>query len=277
MGYTLDMAVQDTGIDYLRLNAEDEGGQAWIWNTWNNHLENTEGTSATLTPRRHRRGQSLTWESMGVMWQRMGQCSLWASGEAASMLARVSDISMLSASRVDIQVSGPVSEAPRELARQMYQYWTGQKKGKVARMGCTLVQSKTGDTVYLGGRTAPRFLRIYDKGGKEGTHPQGHYWRIEIEYKRQLAQDMFTGWLNAHSKEAFVRAHVMAHLASVNVQTGLLANSAPVKIPLRARETSAASMIGWLEKSVRPVVVKLNRMGYTDDMYRALGLPSRRD
>lgn len=275
--FKIELDVDDVGIDYLRLKGDSEEGKAWIWEAWNDHLEATEGASVNLTPKRTSRGRSLTWSNMGVMWQKTGPSWLWASGAEASMLANRKDISLLSSSRVDIQVSGSVSGGGLLNPARLYHWWTDQTEGKVARMGCTLVQSKTGQTCYLGGRSAPRFLRVYDKGAQMETHPHGRYLRVELELKRDLASDWFDEWVESNHRDALVSSTLVQYLASVNVQGRFGLPPTNVRTRLKKRIQTPQSMIEWLESSVRPVVMRLNRQGYNSDVMRALGLQSNRE
>lgn len=270
--FTIELDVDDLGIDYLRLKGESKEGKEWAWGAWNDHLEATEGDSANLIPKRTSRGRSLTWSNMGVMWQTTGPLWLWASGAEASMLASRKDISLLSSSRTDIQVSGSVSGDGLLNPDRLYQWWTDQTEGKVARMGCTLVQSKTGQTCYLGGRSAPRFLRVYDKGAQMGTHPHGRYLRVELEMKRDLASDWFDEWVESNHRDALVSSTLVQYLAGVNVLGRFGLPSTAVNTRLKTRKQTPQSMIQWLESSVRPVVVRLNRQGYNSDVMKALGL-----
>lgn len=52
----------------------------------------------------------------------------------------------------------------------------------------SIVESATGKTFYAGSRTSQKFLRIYDKGGEQGT---GLPWtRIELECKGDFAANI---------------------------------------------------------------------------------------
>jgi len=59
-------------------------------------------------------------------------------------------------------------------------YNQGNKQRKV-----TFIESRNGDTLYLGSRTSAKFYRVYNKGAEQRVD---HDWiRIEAEYKQEAA------------------------------------------------------------------------------------------
>lgn len=89
------------------------------------------------------------------------------------------------------------------------------------------VHSETGDTLYIGGRSSEKFMRIYDKGGERGD-AQGQYFRIELECKGAAARwvaphlvalddidvlGVITGYFDAPVHAGWVSAIGSAHAA----------------------------------------------------------------
>jgi len=89
------------------------------------------------------------------------------------------------------------------------------------------VTSNGGGTLYVGGRSSEKFLRIYDKGGEQGEQ-LNQYFRIELECKAEaarwvanmLAQDdsnevlgVITGYFDAPLHVGWVLAMATAKMA----------------------------------------------------------------
>lgn len=82
------------------------------------------------------------------------------------------------------------------------------------------VSSSSGDTLYVGSRTAEKFLRIYDKGAQQGGE-RGVWFRVELELKGRaanfvadivgtgeqgLAQNIIGGYFSCPSHEGLTLA-----------------------------------------------------------------------
>lgn len=56
----------------------------------------------------------------------------------------------------------------------------------------SLIESKTGDTMYVGSRTSEKYLRFYDKGREQNTATD--WKRVELETKGDVARVAFATW-----------------------------------------------------------------------------------
>lgn len=137
-------------------------------------------------------------------------------------------------------------------------YWNilkpGNKRPANSPTATVILNSKGGETFYLGQRSAAHYLRVYNKYiESDGEYPEGT-WRFELEMKRHASEQ----------EQLRVRDVPLGRRKPTDVvATELLrqglpipwANNAPIdraKTPSRRKEVERA--INWLQDQVAPTV-----------------------
>lgn len=198
------------------------------------------------------------------------------SGWASEVLLRECPAD-LRASRIDVQVSATVGD-PDEiiamiaaLASMMYDEPTSQW----ARVKRRHVQSfGSGDTLYVGARTSPRFIRIYNKSKEDPENYPEPTVRFEVEYKDELARRAFFDLLRTHRPDRVAYMLVRDEMNKLGVTLPSLNNAPLVNTPKKdPTDTSDEEKLAWLARQVRPSVIGLLHKGVSrDTLERILGL-----
>lgn len=125
--------------------------------------------------------------------------------------------------RLDLTVD--VHDANFDLRELSFQHDAGLTLTKARSH--RFVVSESGATLYIGGRSSGKYIRVYDKGGEQGDE-QGVYIRIELECKSEAARfvaplllelddntvlGVITGYFDAPSHPGWVTAMGSAHAA----------------------------------------------------------------
>lgn len=178
------------------------------------------------------------------------------SQEAFKVALKVRDVKF---TRVDTYIDVKMREQVLGLPRKLYDTYRGNNK-------ITLIESGTGDTFYCGSRESEAFIRIYDKSSEYGED-LGRVWRIEVEYKRGLAQGVanylaeygIAGieeliWSEMRTKDL----PVPAIPSKVNIVRGMITVS------------SSEMKLNWLGRQVEPTVRFLRRLGLESEVKKAL-------
>lgn len=122
-------------------------------------------------------------------------------------------------------------------------------------------------------------LRIYDKGVEQRTDEPGTLWRLELEAKRSLAQQVCQEIQKADDPASYSLSRCSSSLQSAGGRSlsvlGLPDSALP---PLRAGSrpamlTDADRMLAYVQQFVRPMAWKLREMGKLKELLEALDLP----
>lgn len=175
--------------------------------------------------------------------------------------------------RIDIQMTVELPYRQQDLARRYFANLKSDesyKSSMVGRRKIVLVDSEDGQTMYIGSRSSRSFLvRLYDKGGQMGFDT-GYEWRLEIEFKRDLARgvlDMITGpGRFVDNKERIVTGYAEEECGILLPSTG--GEGKPDIKPANG----SANQMEWLKRCVRPVVVRETNTGHLEEVIEALGL-----
>lgn len=131
-----------------------------------------------------------------------------------------------------------------------------------------LIESLTGDTLYVGSREAESYVRIYDKS-PEYEEELGKVWRFEVEYKGGLAP-LVAGEVERDGVGGIANL-VWGEMA----KKGLPVPTIPDKVNLGRRMvtlSSAEMKLNWLSRQVRPTVNFLRKLGLEREACEALQL-----
>jgi hypothetical protein len=136
-----------------------------------------------------------------------------------------------------------------------------------------------GYTLYLGSRTSDRYLRVYDKGAESAADPValGHYrdcWRYELESKGAaaypLAQHLFN--LSPEVRSAYIADALYSYCYKHGLRPAYLPGENVALVPGFRRRSDRDSRLGWLDRTVKPVVQWLIDTGNEVEVLAALGL-----
>lgn len=139
------------------------------------------------------------------------------------------------------------------LTSELYDLASAQQWVSSARK-FQLVSSNTGSTLYVGGRTSEKFLRVYDKGAQLGEEP-GTLWRVELECKGSVARQ-YAKWINGEASPQF--AHVIRQFADwPDSYAWLLAMRTSKDAPAFTTEKRSHSTRAWLFGIVADCMARL--------------------
>lgn len=163
--------------------------------------------------------------------------------------------------RLDLAVDVFMSESVVGLPRKLKDTYKGDHTIK-------LIESLTGDTIYVGARQSESMLRIYDKSAEYGEC-LGRVWRWEVEYKGKLAEQA-ARWIEREGKNCIADL-VWSDVRDKNVPSPFIPN----KIRLGRQQVTASSAemkLAWLSRQVSPTVKFLRALGLQSEVVKALQL-----
>ncbi len=200
------------------------------------------------------------------------------SGYAARYLFRAYWDMHWKCTRIDLQATVRDERAPDARIRLELGEVLGARSGKEGRpVSVRHIQGYgSGDSLYIGSRTSPKFYRIYNK---EAESAQASEFmgcvRYELEAKNGTAERAFWWLVDNARRENGVLELLTSSLRDVGINTLEGGNFVPSEFwRVVPRETDAERQLLWLQKSVAPVVRKLNSQGLMVDCLQALGLSS---
>lgn len=201
---------------------------------------------------------------------------LQASGFAAPSLTELAPSDMRP-SRIDLQATyecedpdGLIAEIAMmglALKADRHSYW-----GKVSLRH--VVTYGKGDTLYLGQRTSPRFIRIYNKSAQDPDNYPNQTIRFEVEYKDDLARRCFFEIRKALNRPTAAYSMMVSEMARAAVILPKIVGQLDLGTPKReGLDKTDEDRLEWLRNQVRPTVVGLLDRGVSrETLERILGL-----
>lgn len=129
-----------------------------------------------------------------------------------------------------------------------------------------------GRTTYLGSRQSALYFRAYDKGAQSGDENYAGCVRLELEIKNGLCCSVIDSILSYESVPAGV----------VGILTLFIQKRGGAPLTVNTRHTSlyevsqrlpdSVQSLTWLNKQVRPSVIRLLEMNLIEETIEALGL-----
>lgn len=214
--------------------------------------------------------------------KRLDGSVLFSSGQDAMnithMLVNDYDYLELKTTRVDLCVDVALELPKRGWLRGLRESEAFSENQSRANRSTTLIESTTGDTLYIGSRKSGRFGRIYDKSAAYGV-VLGSVYRFELETKKQVAPAVFKKLFpekedSTYSFDLFAsrcRSLIQTQFRQWGVDIDLGAKDKE-QVRAEVRVSTLESQLEWLSRSVKPVVVKLIKTGHQSQMFEALGL-----
>jgi len=188
-------------------------------------------------------------------------CILMVRGELSEIAFTVAQaLDDLKITRLDIAVDIQLLEQVTQLPRKLKDTYRGV-------FPISLIESLTGDTLYVGSRESGTFIRIYDKSDEYGL-TLGHVWRFEVEFKQDKAK--VVAELLKNQGIAVAQDIVWTALRSRDIPSPKVGQT----VNLKARKVTMSSSdmkLAWLGRQVRPTVKFLASIGRLQEVYEQLG------
>jgi len=194
------------------------------------------------------------------------------SGEAADVFGFRPKLEIDRVTRTDVQVTVRVNPPIPNAAYLTHQNLQARYKDAKKRPFLSLLQSTTGETLYVGKRDGEVSLRFYDKSNDMGEAEQGTCWRYEVQYRRKKAKAAY----------GIIRKHTEPHLASIglvgaefkkrHIIPGFGSKSDITAIEMGRVVATTDGQLKWLEKCVAPVISQLVMAGFEEQVYSSLNL-----
>lgn len=160
------------------------------------------------------------------------------------MLTDVMKASYGVCSRLDIAIDIATDATPAEVAAE------GMERRQVS-----MVNSRSGQTIYLGSRKSDAMCRVYRYAE---PHPRAHLVRAEFEFKRKLAPVVAQAVIDYNVRETATGACKRFGLETL--ASMLPAASNRLVAPSRGTRDDAGTVL-WLQTQVAPAVQRLIREG----------------
>jgi hypothetical protein len=262
-------------LDWVTLVGEDRDGETKPMK------EAVEAMEALVAEHGQWRGFSL----QGYKGQTCGPISAGFNGDnfiiqisgklADELETLIPSFASCKPTRVDYQVTVQLEQPDKGLASRTFAIME-KSNGLAGPKRFLAFFTSNSDTLYVGKRTSPVMLRLYDKTpdvnlANGSNHPLGSFWRYEVEYKRHYAQTALNTWLAGPNRtdhirgivgEEFTKRGAPSFGSVQDYGTGLKAYLAP---------STVNSNLAWLKTTVRPVFQRLISSGLEREALMALG------
>lgn len=184
----------------------------------------------------------------GVMVVFSGQACDYV-GDMRDTLKRAIDLEM-SLTRADVAFDiHNGGESVRDLATLHDELYGEEPPRKTA-----FISSKGGDTFYVGSRSSPKMVRVYDKAAQQKVHAD--WVRVELELKYEAARNAMAHLSRYPAAMGSVIAQVVGVPSSRLMQ--VCEDAAQGDITLRStKEKTQGDRLLWLMKSVMPAIETL--------------------
>jgi len=185
-----------------------------------------------------------------------------------------------SVSRIDIAVTARLDPSQRKPGFRHYNEardW--YKSHPAAARPSYHGDADDGYTVYIGNRTSDRYFRCYDKAAESAADPKQaeHYaacWRYELESKKAasmpLARHLYS--LSPDDRADYIRDALYSYCYKHGLRPVFYPQDALKLVPGFRRRSDRDTRLGWLDRTVRPVVEWLIETGNEAEVMASLGL-----
>lgn len=194
-----------------------------------------------------------------------------ASEAWATLSTLVSDVHF---SRLDLALDCALQTSAPTVLRAMYAYCTEhQHQSDKRAIPPVLISNDLGDTLYLGSRQSPLFLRIYDKSKEYGLQ-RGSVYRFETENKQhrgdRLAKVMAE---NSYNLADWITGQTVRDFESRGVGLPRKFARAENLPSLEVAITTDEATLRWYRRQVSPSVKRLLSNGVPrENVEKALGM-----
>lgn len=233
--------------------AEGEERKKWNWQGYKGQR--------TKRIRWARKGDNLYWETSGEWadgtWHRMPRSSGLASRIDLALTLRFSSA----------QTGFDDSCIPSEETHPSHRLPSGTPFSRLK--GADGLRIGT-----VGNRTGPEYFRLYDKGVESGAASAGYIWRLELEAKFALAEELCRTLRDQLQEPAWVGRYVTSRWQSLGLPWPIREHgrSLPAVVKPGRPVSSSDALLKWMGHSVRPVVRRLLYTVSVEQLLDALGL-----
>ncbi len=262
------------GVDYFTATSTDDSvGQQWL-GYFNTHKKVSIDTGSKVCTK-YQWGFDMVFIN-GLTWgySNLGRYLMTASSENAhSYWRKVLPIAS-NISRLDLHFTFVAKCRGDDLVEKAYKDIKNNGKGHLTSE--VIMNSRGGQTLYLGSRKSDQFGRFYYKTAQAPLdYPTGTY-RLEVEYKKPRSFAMFSNMLECMKKGTPVPKMIKDTVITWFLARGLKIdyNSGGDVIPTQVSKTmtSDKKKIRWLRTAVAPSLVDLCGRQEFEKLAPALGL-----
>ena len=267
-------------IDALTITSKSVAGRAMIAGVYSKFSDESENLAF-----------SKNWQALGYKGfqcdsvrygKRLDSSALFSTGSDSMKITHILindyDYMDLQTTRIDVCIDVCLVDAKRGWLRGLRENSDFKDLHAKERRETKLIESSTGDTLYIGSRTSGRFGRIYDKSLAYGVD-LGYVYRFELETKKLVAPALFKrlfpenedttySWDNFANR---VRNIIQGQFMAWGVNVSLNAKLAEV-IKAETRISTVDSQLQWLSRSVAPMISRLTDAGYKQEAFEAIGI-----
>jgi hypothetical protein len=217
------------------------------------------------------------WQTDSVRWgQRNGRVLWESSGSRAADMMGLSDACAGYTSRIDTHCTLTLSTPLPSFGTCLLGSTSPTSR---SRSSLSTLVGHRGSTIGLwlgtvGRRTAPSYIRVYDKGVESRCAAPGVLWRIELEAKHQHARKLWELNRGKLKSPAFCASYSVQSLTSQGFSWPfgpLDDESHDVTAGPRPKST-VQSLAAWLVLSVRPVISRMLTVFTVGELLQMLGL-----
>ena len=267
-------------IDALTITSKSVAGRAMIAGVYSMFSDESEHLA-----------YQKNWQALGYKGyqcqsvrygKRLDSSALFSTGldsmKITHILINDYDYTSLNTTRIDVCIDVCLAHPLRGWLRALRENKDFKELQQKDRRETKLIESDTGDTLYIGHRSSGRFGRIYDKSLAYGVS-LGYVYRFELETKKLVAPAVFKRLFpekedSTYSWDNFpyrVRNIIQGQFAAWGINVALNAKFAEI-IKAETRISTVDSQLQWLARSVAPMVSRLSQAGYKQEAFEAIGL-----
>lgn len=265
--------VVDTGVDWITCTVLREMEDTRLRTRAFDLLETEESAGNICTAWKHRgyKGYQAGGVRVGV---RHDSWIVQLSAEVARDHWREVWNFSTNVTRLDTQITVEFDEPQPHIIKLLHSDALSHRNTAGRPSNRTLITSTlTGDTMMIGQRVSDVYLRAYDKGMEQRTHPPGTRLRYEVETKGKRARQLATR-LDEHTTAQSIAANYTA-TAFRSQSVRVPGNFCEQRLDASSLPASDSSRkLLWVRKSVAPTIAFLLKHVERDKILDALGLRS---
>lgn len=207
----------------------------------------------------------------GMSWgHREDTDILRLSGGTAERLFNVFSRYEGNCSRLDVALTFMFTRPIHHVASTAYRDVAELGEPASIRTYSLVVNSKGGETLYVGSRSSDQFGRLYDKSAEQGDEEIGHTWRYEVEFKAERAKLALTRLTSMRDRDMLYSALVHGFFDKRAVPVPKIEGGEFVHLEAAAHPRDDDVSLAWLARQVRPVVKRLVEHGRGEEVIDAL-------
>lgn len=262
------------GIDWLTVTAQTPAGKRALGENWLRHRDRLARLGETL-----KKGgfQGYVGESIGELFfgRREDGFLLKVSSSAAEGIYSELPMHELHTTRIDLQATVRLTAYNPDIGKIL----ADRRDAKPRPPGQKLKPKQNvrlgygeGDTYFIGGRSSPRFGRVYDKDKESGDERYANCWRFEVEYKKLMAPKIVEYLQQEKHLHGAIIDVLKGQFDEWGIELPVVANGVLVAGSIGRRSFDSDRTMTWLRDQVAPSIERLLGTVDREDVLEALGL-----